>query len=51
VSVRAKISSETERLYAQFLETFQLAGSDLKKAEPFLRKNFGNTYWYYLFYR
>ncbi len=46
-----KISSEIERQYLQFLQTFQFSGSDLSKAEPLLRKNFGNTFWYYLFYK
>lgn len=41
--------SETRLI--QFLQTFQNYGNDLKKAEPALKKQFGNTYWYYVFYR
>jgi len=48
---RLKIDIETERLYTQFLQTFQLSGYDLVKAESSLRRNFGNTFWYYLFYK
>jgi len=48
---RLKIDIDTERLYTQFLQTFQLAGYDLMKAESSLRRNFGNTFWYYMFYK
>lgn len=48
---KLKITADTEKRYAQFLQTFQLSGYDLAKAEPLLRKNFGNTFWYYMFYK
>ncbi|HCI56361.1 MAG TPA: DUF6057 family protein [Bacteroidales bacterium] len=46
-----RISSSVERKYLQFLQIFQASGADPKKAEPFLRKDFGNTFWYYIFYK
>ncbi|MGQ9621487.1 MAG: DUF6057 family protein, partial [Bacteroidales bacterium] len=46
-----RISNETERQYARYLQTFQFSGADMAKAEPLLKKNFGNTFWYYLFYK
>ena len=47
-----KLSADinTENRLIQFLQTFQNYGNDLKKAEPALKKQFGNTYWYYVFY-
>jgi len=46
-----RISSSVERKYLQFLQIFQASGADPEKAEPFLRKDFGNTFWYYIFYK
>ena len=37
--------------FRQFLQTFQQNGNNLKSAEPVLRRQFGNTFWYYAFYR
>lgn len=40
-----------EARFKQFLQTFQLYGKNLKTAQPFLKKKFGDTFWYYAFYR
>jgi len=45
------IENRTVTRFNQFLQTFQFYGNDLKAAEPALRERFGNTYWYYMFYR
>jgi hypothetical protein len=45
------ISKETENRFNRYLQTFQNYGADIRAAEPALRKQFGNTYWYYVFYR
>jgi hypothetical protein len=44
------IDPQTEARFNQFLQTFQSYGNDLKIAQPFLKKKFGNTFWYYAFY-
>ena len=41
----------TAQRFNQFLQTFQQYGNNLKSAEPALRQKFGNTFWYYAFYR
>ncbi|HZK94825.1 MAG TPA: DUF6057 family protein [Prolixibacteraceae bacterium] len=48
---RLSIDPQTEPRWTQFLQTFQANGNNLKAAEPALRKDFRNTYWYYSFYR
>ncbi len=45
------ISNQTIVRFNQFLQTFQSFGNDRKSAEPALRQRFGNTFWYYAFYR
>jgi hypothetical protein len=45
------ISSNTAKRWEQYLTVFQNYGTNLQKAEPALRKQFGNTFWYYAFYR
>jgi hypothetical protein len=45
------IDPQTEVRFNQFLQTFQSYGNDLKIAQPFLKKKFGNTFWYYAFYQ
>ena len=45
------ISPQTVTRFNQFLQTFQLFNNDRKAAEPSLRQRFGNTFWYYAFYR
>jgi len=37
--------------FNRFLQVFQAYGTDLKAAEPELKKQFGNTFWYWSFYR
>jgi hypothetical protein len=46
-----KLSSATEKRWEQFLTVFQQYGSDPRSAEPALRKLFGNTFWYWAFYK
>jgi len=45
------LSISTQNHWTQYLTVFQKYGNDLKAAEPALRKQFGNTFWYYVFYR
>lgn len=44
------INPDTEVRFERFLQTFQAYGNNLKAAEPALRKQFGNTFWYWTFY-
>ena len=44
------INPDTEMRFERFLQTFQANGNDLRSAEPELRKQFGNTFWYWTFY-
>jgi hypothetical protein len=46
-----QVSDNTIRRWNQYLSVFQQYGTDLKRAEPALRRQFGNTFWYYVFYR
>jgi hypothetical protein len=46
-----KLSSSTEKRWEQFLTVLQQYGSDPRSAEPALRKLFGNTFWYWAFYK
>lgn len=46
-----QITGDTELRWIQFLTIFQQYGANPKAAEPALRKQFGNTFWYYAFYR
>lgn len=46
-----KPNPQTAAKFRQFLQTFQQNGNNLKSAEPALRRQFGNTFWYYSFYR
>jgi hypothetical protein len=45
------VSRETEGRFRNFLTTFQQYNNDPGKAEPALRKQFGDTFWYYAVYR
>lgn len=45
------LSINTQNRWTQYLTVFQKYGNDLKAAEPALRKQFGNTFWYYVFYK
>jgi hypothetical protein len=45
------ISKNTELRWKQYLTVLQGYGNDVKSAEPVLRRQFGDTFWYYVFYR
>ncbi len=45
-----RIDPQTEARFNQFLQTFSSYGNNLKTAHQALKKNFGNTFWYYAFY-
>ncbi len=47
---KLKVDPQTEARFKQFLQTFQTYGNNLKTAQPFLKKRFGSTFWYYAFY-
>lgn len=44
------VNPDTEIRFNRFLQTFRMYGNNLKSAEPALRKQFGNTFWYWTFY-
>jgi hypothetical protein len=46
-----RISNVTENRFVTFLQIFQSYGSNLQSAEPALKKQFGDTFWYYVFYK
>jgi len=46
-----QMNKNTELRWNQYLTIFQQYGTDPKAAEPALRRQFGNTFWYYAFYR
>jgi hypothetical protein len=46
-----RISENTAARWNQFLTVFQQYGTNARAAEPALRKQFGNTFWYWAFYR
>jgi hypothetical protein len=46
-----RISKKTEIRWNQYIQVLKLYGTDSKAAEPALRRQFGDTYWYYVFYR
>jgi Family of unknown function (DUF6057) len=46
-----KISKSTELRWTQYLTVFQEYGTNPKTAEPALKRKFGNTFWYWVFYR
>ncbi len=45
------ISINTTNRWNQYLTVFQQYGTNPKAAEPALRKQFGNTFWYWAFYK
>ena len=49
--INLEISENTSSRFEQYLQIVRNFGNNPKTAEPFLRKSFGNTFWYYLFYR
>jgi hypothetical protein len=46
-----QLNKNTELRWNEFISTFQRYRSDPKAAEPALKKQFGNTYWYWVIYR
>lgn len=48
---KLSVSKITEERWTQFLTVFQQYGNDPRTAEPALRKQFGNTFWYWAFYK
>ena len=46
-----KVSKYTQARWNEYLSVLQQYGNDLKTAEPVLRRRFGDTFWYYVFYR
>jgi hypothetical protein len=46
-----QISSNTTNRWNQYLTVFQQYGNNPKAAEPALKRQFGNTFWYWAFYR
>lgn len=46
-----QISKNTEQRWNQYLGVLQQYRNDVRSAEPALRKRFGDTYWYYVFFR
>ena len=45
------ISQNTESRWNQYLTVLQQYDNNLKSAEPVLKRRFGDTFWYYVFYR
>ena len=45
------INRNTELRWNQYLSVFQQYKTDLKAAEPALKRQFGNTFWYWSFYK
>jgi hypothetical protein len=46
-----QLNKNTELRWNQYLSVFQQYRTNLAAAEPALKKQFGNTFWYYAFYR
>lgn len=46
-----QISKNTEQRWNQYLGVLQQYGNDVRSAEPALRRRFGDTFWYYVFYK
>jgi hypothetical protein len=45
------MSIETQNRWTQYLTILQKSGNNIKTAEPELRRQFGNTFWYWVFYK
>src|SRR5450759_615275 len=45
------INRNTELRWNQYLSVFQQYKTDLKASEPALKRQFGNTFWYWSFYK
>ena len=48
---KLQISNNTGTRWNQYLTVFQQYRTDPKAAEPALKRQFGNTFWYWAFYR
>ena len=46
-----QISKNTEQRWNQYLGVLQQYRNNVKSAEPALRRRFGDTFWYYVFYK
>jgi hypothetical protein len=46
-----QISKNTGLRWNQYLSVLKQYGNDVKKAEPALKSRFGDTFWYYVFYK
>ena len=46
-----QITKNTEQRWNQYLGVLQQYRNDVKTAEPALRRRFGDTFWYYVFFR
>jgi hypothetical protein len=46
-----RISKNTELRWSQYLSVLKQYNNDIKSAEPVLRRRFGDTFWYYVFYK
>lgn len=46
-----QVSKNTELRWNQYISVLKQNGNDLRKAEPELRSRFGDTFWYYVFYK
>ncbi len=49
--VNISLNTNSEQRWKKFVSVFRQYRNDLKAAEPALRKEFGNTYWYYVIYK
>jgi hypothetical protein len=45
------ISNDTELRWNQYLSVLKLYNNDIRSAEPTLKRRFGDTFWYYVFFR
>jgi hypothetical protein len=48
---RIQMNTNTLLRWKEYLTVFKQYGSNAAAAEPVLRKQFGDTFWYYVFYR
>lgn len=46
-----QISKNAQLRWSKYLSVLQQYGNDVKSAEPALRRQFGDTFWYYVFYK
>jgi hypothetical protein len=45
------VSRNTEQKWDQYLGVLQLYRNDVRSAQPALKNQFGDTFWYYVFYK